>query len=364
MELIDSIHSSVMKVGPPVLGEPPPTTAIATFRKQHPKVDDWTNLDFDSLDLKGVDFSGLDLSGSRWVGCRMSSARMTDAIISNCYLEYGTKPASFANANNAHFERSDLSNTRIELDLQTAVFNGAELRGTNLNHSDLRGAQFRSADLTSAHLCNVRANTLTNLESLSSCLNCTVDRYFLNSLGPKQGGLTIGNQSDLIITDDVIRLRSEFGGFIGLVHLVSLATFVVPYLWFVGSKYAISNFVQSEHGSKTMPLLEATLRFISTGGDAWSTSWGPNLTSLTCFFLVLFFNVVRGLLLWKTLSIERQEVITGIPARFSLDEYALSWKWIRVRWGTILGTMEFFFWLMLLSVIVNTIIFLQTPVSI
>ena len=113
----------------------------------------------------------------------------------------------------------------------------------------------------------------------------------------------------------------------GTVWPISMAAFVFPYAWFLAQHWMIARF-GDEPG--TVFLGVALLEFIWTGGDWPYGGFAPFPVALFCY--ALMYNVIRGVLLWKTKTLEIQQEVTGLPPVFSLT----GWWWrlhLAVKFG-------------------------------
>ncbi|TWT37650.1 Pentapeptide repeats (8 copies) [Posidoniimonas corsicana] len=335
--------------------------ALAEFRRGFPGLSDFTNLRIESLDFREADFDDLVLSGTKFINCDLTGATFRNATLveSWIYPTWGPGGHPLPSVRHANFRDADLHGARLKGDLTSAEFTNANLTWVYFDDSSLRSAEFTGAILDHASLCNVDVDPSTTFEFLRSCDECKADRNFLNTLGPQMGSLTLGNLSAMAISDPVYELRYRFGGVWRTIHLLSVAVFLWPYIWFVGSKWAGAKF-KDQPGDDSMTLLEALLRFIVTGGKNWQASWQPNYLSLGCFAVVLLFNLIRVVLLRKTLELEEREKITGIPPRFSLSS-----KFFRnITWENLLLLMHILWFAMMASVVINTSHFMMQRISV
>lgn len=275
------------------------------------------------------------------------------------------------NLNNANLKKADLSGADLreaqlmyadvsEANLRGANLSSADLRGTNFSNADLRGADLRKASmgaviLQGSDLRGAKFSSKTNLEG-AVVSGAKIDRYSLECL-ENYGGLTLGDRMYMEIEDGVALLRASYSGFLQWLHLFALATFLFPYAWFVTVQWSKARFLATPDDT-WIPLWRALGLFIFNGGVDWQS--GPNMHwSFVAFLFLLTYNILRGVLLWKTKSLELQQVSTGQPARFSLSKNSWSWPW-----GTLFQFARWGFYINLTVVILNTGHFLTQKVPI
>jgi hypothetical protein len=126
------------------------------------------------------------------------------------------------------------------------------------------------------------------------------------------------------IIDGVATLRASYSGFLQWIHVIALAAFLFPYMAFVTRQWFNSKFVFSNDGA-TITLWEALFRFIWNGGQNWQAGWHLAMVPFTAFAFSLAYNVLRGMLLWKTKKLELIQEASGLPAIFSLTGL---WGWL------------------------------------
>jgi hypothetical protein len=185
----------------------------------------------------------------------------------------------------------------------------------------LCGASFRHATLKSVYFSSATFDYQTRFDG-AIIDKVHVDRFNLQCLGDDRGGLTDGQLRKMSIHDDVALLRGQFGGFYGVVYLISLIGFLSPYFWFVAMHWPVTSSTESN----SISLLNALFNFVVSGGDTWrETAYdGWAIFRFTAYAL---YNLARGLLLYKTNLLETLQKVTGLPAEFSLRK-APYWKLI------------------------------------
>lgn len=165
------------------------------------------------------------------------------------------------------------------------------------------------------------------------------------------------------IKDDVAQLRQSFGGFKTLLHLIFLAVFAFPYVWFVVSRYAEASFAGEQH-AETIALWDAFCRYVFNGGLNWQTGYQLHWTFLT-FVVALLFNALRVLLLRKTMQLELSQSARELPEMFSLSEKVIFWgKPMGFTWGRLVWVNDILFWIQSAAVIFSTFHFLTMRVPV
>ena len=106
----------------------------------------------------------------------------------------------------------------------------------------------------------------------------------------------------------------------------------------------------ADEASRTGPrLVEALGRFIYSGGTVWESGWKFAWPFLL-FLLALGYNVARFALLRKTMTLEWEQTVTGVPPRFVFYE--------QQSWWFCYLFVQYFFKINIAIVIVHTIVFL------
>ena len=327
-----------------------------------------SSLLFDCCDLQNAHFQKIGLRRSIFAGCNLKDATFRDSLLVRCeWIEREGK----GNAEGTDFLGATLENCRMRLSLEGAHFEQSTNVRTVFDGSNLRSVNFSQASLVECSLRGVRVNSRTIFADLKSTEGCHIDRYTLSCLDAGFGGLSVGNRSDMKIHDDVALLRSQFSGIWMWSHMLSIVAFVFPYVWFLVRQRTIARFYSDLDRETSVSLLEAITRYILRGGQEWNSGdwWTPSWPF--CWFLIiLLHNVLRAFLLFKTKQLETQQEVSGLPAKFALDD---AWKGFRVWPGKRLGKGWRFwrwvvrwsrwgFWISLVFIAINTIHFLMMRV--
>lgn len=327
-----------------------------------------SSLLFDCCNLTNAEFEGSTLEKSLFSGSDLKHARCQGALFVRCdWIEREGK----GTAEGTDFTNATLENCRICLSLEGTNFGQSTNVRTVFDGSNLRAASFSNASLVECSLRGVRVNSRTTFPDMQSTEGCHIDRYTLSCLGRDFGGLSVGNRSDMKIHDDVALLRSQFSGIWMWSHALSIVAFVFPYVWFLVRQRTIARFYSDQDRETSVSLLEAITRYVLRGGQEWNTGdwWIPSWPF--CWFLIiLLHNVLRAALLFKTKHLETQQEVSGLPAKFALDDafqgFAVwpgkrlgkglrFWRWVFrcSRWG---------FWISLVFIAINSIHFLMMRV--
>ena len=293
----------------------PGTAAIRNWRASNPNV----RLDLSEADLRKANLSGVNLNG--------------------------------ANLSKADLSKAGLS----EADLRTADLREANLSEANLRNSDLVGTSFASTTLRDANMLDVNVDSTTNFESMGDLRRCFVGRYTMEYMSEH---VSKAKRMDLKVRDDIARLRSQYSGIWMWFHLLSLLTFCAPYVWFVCLHWVSAHLQEKTHiEADFVALWEAVLRYVWNGGVGWREGWSLAVWSFGSFLLVLMYNMVRVVLLWKTKRLETVQEVSGLPVQFSLG--------IRFRFWNVMYQLTVYGYCVAIALVVfNTMHFLSIPVPV
>ena len=314
-----------------------------------------TNAILEGANLTGARLVGADLAGAVVNDANLTSADLSGVTLENMDLRGVTlRSANLKNAKlgGAHLMDTDLRNSQAEkVDLTSAIMRGANLtsavlhhavlRRADLTHAQLRHANFTDADLQGAKLDAAEVNSETDFRR-ANVAGCSIDRYTLECL-KEYGGLTTGDRIQMRIRDGVATLRASYSGFLQWIHVAALVLFLFPYATFVVRQWLHARFSRPEDAT-TLALWQALVRFIWNGGENWQIGWQLALLPFLMFVYSLLYNMLRGLLLWKTKKLELKQEASGLPVIFSLTGF---WGW--VYWLAELG-----FYANLIAVLVHT----------
>lgn len=256
------------------------------------------------------------------------------------------------------YARLDLRASKFKRqDLIGADFSGADLRGASFHLAKLQGASFANADLAGTDFsgANVDGTDFRGCHfspstdpGVASSEGAHIDRYTLEAwsdTGSSTHWKRVSTRLALDINDDVATLRASFSGFWAWVHLVAMTAFVVPHIAFVVRHWFSSEPSDPGVGSWT-PMWNALWNQVRSGGRGITDAAATDVWAIWLFRYLLTYNVCRATLLTKTMKLELDERIKGLPAKFSLKHPSLvrvPWSWLHwiVKWG---------FWLNLLIV--------------
>jgi uncharacterized protein YjbI with pentapeptide repeats len=309
--------------------------AFATLNKA-----DFDNVTFSQVDLSSAMMNAIKAHLVVFHGSNLTRAQLQNSLFSPDVRRVAPKQ-------NAVFRRSNLSNAILaNSDLKEAWFSMVDLRGTDLANCQLQNSTFS----------DVIVDAKTRLQR-ATVARCTIARYTLECL-EDYGGLTKGDRMLMEIKDDVATLRQSYSGPWQIIHVAALLLFSAPYLWFVAQRWSEIQFdTQPAVGVGTMiPLWEALGRYIYNGGLSWRDGWALSWLAFGTFLFSLAYNVVRAVLLGKTMSLELQERISGLPPMFTLRGNKV-WHplYLVATWG---------FWINLIMVLLHTAHFMSLGVRV
>lgn len=328
------------------------------FFKANPHSVDFSGLEFVELTYLPCGEREYNFSKCRFVKCTLSNqsrnATFDDSVFEDCGM---WSFLSHASAKRIHVRGGEWGNADLtETDLTDAVF------GDGVN---LRRARFHETKLDGTHFGVVEVDGATVFDRVKSCKSMSMDVYHLACLGDDYGGLTVGNRQDMIIRDDVGKLRSQFGGIWFWLHLIALLVFVLPYANFTIWRCTQARLVETvKHvvppdiaeklplWNDSIPLWKALGNYIVSAGHEWRDThfrWW-----FVVFVVFLGYNAVRFILLLKTKRLETELMVKGVPPKFSFDT-SPGWKWAYY-------SMQAGWLVALLLALLNTCYFLTTEV--
>lgn len=277
------------------------------------KVGSWSDhlaLDLSNLDLSDMDLSNFDFNNTNLKGTNLENADLSNADLSNSRSDEATnlKGTSLENAN-----------------LRKAKFYGVDFTNASLRNADLRGSKLNQNIMDGVDLTNIKADLTTYIGQIGSCKGCIIKRYTLDSLdnADPNRGFKSSNKKDMIILDDLGTLKLSFSGFWKMVHIVALALFVFPYIFFLFKCWSIANGVML-FNYEPSPNNTSTI-----GGELWEYFYTSGELNgewsywVIISFALILYNLSRTILLWKTIKLEHKQIVTGLPVYFEMTR---SWK--------------------------------------
>lgn len=308
----------------------------------------WLGKQKGGVTLDKIDLSGLEMPKVVFAGCslltvNLDRATLVGANFSSTNIECVSLRGAvldMANLNGARLLGTDLwAASCFETNFDGATLSGVKLDGANCSGAsflgakcdgemleghhykplsaiaaDVRGANFVQARLNGANFSGAFADGFTRFNK-ARVEGCTVDRYFLESLRD-ECGIDKADRLTMNIVDGVATLRMSYSGFLAWVHGIALVAFLFPYVWFAIRQYTVARFMRDD-ANNAIPLWRAIGQFVWTGGEHWEAG----KFNAFPFFLALFcvaYNVLRGVLLWKTKTLELREEARSLPVQFSL----------------------------------------------
>jgi len=218
---------------------------------------------------------------------------------------------------------------------------------------------FRQCNLCYVDLTSVVVDEKTSFEQ-ADLFRATIAREVLDCM---EGGgkLTMHQLRNLKVVDDIATLRREFSGFWVAVHVTGMLIFLAPYLVFVVfqllraevGELQTSIGVELVSDKDTAPFGLNIIRFIASGGKNWR-QWDVSFLAIVLTGLAILYNFLRGLLWWKTLSLEHHKLIHGYYPSFSFKGF---WKlcFNSYRFSVVLGV---------IVLLVHSLMFLSRPIPV
>lgn len=214
--------------------------------------------------------------------------------------------------------------------LTDATLANATLTSAALAQADLRGADFTgttllNAQMNEANLIGMRIDGQTNIAG-ARFDGAKIDRYTLDCFTLEQ--IPIAARVRMEILDDVAKLRSAYSGFWRILNAIFITAFVAPYVVVVARLALLAGFTADGKSPPpdTVSLLGALGRFIWSGGRTIGPDWGPPTWVFGAFCVAFLYNALRACLLYKTLKLETEQTVRGLPVNFRLD--ASRWGWV------------------------------------
>ena len=294
---------------------------------------DLSGLDFSHRNLSGIDFENTNLKGTKFDGTNLSGSILIKVTADK----------------NTSFKGATLDKSVFD----SATLNCVDFENATFIEANLSNTRFYQANLKNVDLTKVIVNERTRFDYINECENCKIEKITLNNLEKKDGNIGGFYNSELkrmSIEDDFGKLKLSFSGFWTSLHLFSLSLFIFPYTFFLFKLWSIS------YGFNLFEPMPATTYTIGEMFWEYIYSAGAldgkfSYLSLIVFTLVLY-NLCRVVLLWKTLTMEHLEEVTGLTN----DYFKLNW-W----WGTLYKIVTFGMAINLILIFINTINFLSRP---
>ncbi len=286
---------------------------------------------------KGIDLSGVNFKGSIIRNVDFTGADLSDSVLEKVHIYKSTMIFS-------DLCYAKLTNSKIE----NTAMSHSSFYGTNLSQSVFVNSGLEDSDFTGSYI------TYTTRFSNCKVIGTRIEKSRLETM-ENYGGLSVGNRMKMRITDHVATLRASYSGFQQWIHLVALIIFSFPYIWFVISLWIKAEFMKINSESfSSITLAEALSRYIFNGGIDWQTGFSFHWTFIT-FIWMFIYNVIRGILLWKTKTLELQQKISNLPVEFTLPGS---------MWGGLYKIANWSFVITMMIVILNTFHFMMMRVVI
>lgn len=297
---------------------------------------------FNHSNLTSCKFSGLtSLEGAQFQHCTFEDVSFDDIDRTQ-------------SLRTCDFSRTTLGALNLSAcDLRSSSFSGASALSANLREARLQGANLSDAKLDGADLRGVTVDHQTRLDGAEVAAT-RIDHFALQALS-NFGGLTRGQMMQMRIDNGLADLRAAYSGFWQWLHIAALIIFLFPYAVETGRAY-----IASRAGCTAGPcetILAHMAAFIYTGGRP---GHGLAITSFGPFVYGLLYNLLRGVLLGKTKSLELRQEASGLPVSFGLERRVFAH--LKLTWGMLLGAASIGFWINVVLVLLHTYHFLSRSV--
>ena len=294
----------------------------------------------EGLDLSRANLTRSDFEGVHFVDCDFKGADLSNSNVSGCVFESCTFGVSALGIDKA--KRDSSSSAQKALRRMAASFRGTRAFGT----------VFRRSGMSYADLRELLVDEGTRFERVGM-VGTVITKSVLERMHDF-GGLSLARRATMVIEDDVALLRQSFSGFWNVVHLLALAVFLAPYIWFLAKMWTRAQVGESiAFEGATISLWQCLIHFIASGGSDWR-EMAPRALPLILFAIALSFNALRGVLFAKTKLVENREAVTGVSSGFVLRG---AWKGMYVGYRILS-------FVALVAIIWHTGLFLAKPVPV
>ena len=236
-------------------------------------------------------------------------------------------------------------------------YKNCSIKECDFTGSNLKGVKFERSSIVGTNFLESHFSTKTKFNDCDEISDLLIDSSTLNNLNDDIGGLSQSQLSQMEIENHFVVLSSSFSGFKKIIHWIALILFFLPYLYFLIRCWLIS----MNSTVFTIPKYWSGVEINSSttiGGlmIEYILSYGQMNGEISKFLLIpifmLLFNVARGCIVLKTMNLELQQKITGLPVSFRFKKWVW-WKFLIVKYGTYLyGGVS----------LVHFILFLNTPI--
>lgn len=215
--------------------------------------------------------------------------------------------------------------------IKDSNFHKAIFTDANLSNSKILNSKFEQCDFSDIILYDIELGN--DVEFLSSNFkDASIDKYSLTCIPEEQ--LPLSSRVKMKVPDDVAKLRLMYSGIFRVINTLSLLAFIAPYCWFTFKMWSLAKFFPPE-GTETITMLGALLRFIASGGESWQAMWSINWPILFIFIVSFIYNAIRFDLLFKTIKLEHEEIVTGLPVKFTLaTSQWRNFEYNFIKWGS------------------------------
>lgn len=309
---------------------------------------DFTEINFESSNFKNAVFNKADFSKAVLKNAVIKSGE--NCIYNEAKLEktkfFGTiSKCKFNNAvgNQVEFSLSTTDETNNSEFLNACLpysafksgkFSNATFTNTNLSNSHFYSTYFSSCKFngTDLHEITIEKEAEFKFPDFSGAL---IDRYTLECIPEEK--IQKHSRVKMIIDDDIMLLRQQYGGFYRIFNWILIILFLVPYAKFTFFCWLKANYIPKS--KDTIPFFEAIFRYVISGGKTWK-EMQPEAIPIIIFLITFLYNIIRVLILKKTIDLEHEREIRGLPVKFSLKNTLIENAWSR-KWAGFIYTGRF-----------------------
>lgn len=327
------------------------------------------NVSFEDATLEDVDFDGAILDHVNFQQTKIISSYFLDVeIIRRCrfpeaiFDRVSLGPnvnLSYTDFAYAKFKDSSITNIDFShSNFQNAHFDDTNCFDVNYKVSNFSGTIFSKCEIDGCNFKDSVASHNTKFHNLESIKNSIISRNTINQLDDNRGGLQLSHLQEMDVEDDLADLKFEFSGFWRIIHAVALSLFLFPYVFFLFKCWSISEgmrlFTVPVGWSVEDRIWSKLGEYFWTGGNLnGEFSW------IFMISLVLFlYNVLRALLMFKEVSLEHKEVVSGLPVKFSFEDVFYR----KVKWKHLFFAMKYGMYFNITLAIFHFAVFINKPI--
>ena len=331
--------------------EPPQKLAVwIRDSGQHGQI---KNQKLNNRDFSGATFGAIAFLECEFTNCRFNANGFGDSVFEDCKFVSCSLGGEMPNGRflRCRFDECELYDWHhvqmYECSISCCTLGrrlvACDLFQTTISRCDLSMVNFEHCNLAGVKMHDVLMSGATRFVACKSTEGMSVTVGQLAYLDPHDlGGLTPGQRMDMNIRDDVGRLRMAFGGFWLAVHCIALTAFFAPYLAFIAVHYVDA--IRNPDFAHRMWLIQGLWNYFLTGGQKWKVGAPTNFWAVATGVVFLAYNILRVGLMWKTLTLELKERVSGLPAKFELLPVSLVRPWKSDFWSSVFLWARILYW--------------------